>query len=399
MARRSVVPAGGLRVPGTQLPKGTLFWLLQSAAWAAFGATMLVWGLQLWPVAAALLNKAALTATGFLLTLGFRLLYRRARARSLPPVAFAAMVAAVSFGGAVVWFEAHWLLLLLSYAALSGTQPALRLGAIPIGTLLYDGFVLLAWSLLYWSINAWMELAEQRERAIRAEAQALDARLRALRSQLEPHFLFNTLNAISTLVVEGKSAAAASMIARLSEFLRMTLEASDAHEIPVAEELEFVRRYLEIEQVRFGARLRVSVEASAEAMGGLVPALVLQPLVENAVKHGVLAREGGGSVEVAVTREDGVLRLSVVDDGPGLPAGGAAGRGLGVANTVARLAGLYGEGSRLALRSSPTGGLAATIEIPFRTAAPAAPTPAAAPAAPAAAARPPGTTAVVGRPR
>lgn len=138
---------------------------------------MLIWGLELWPISTALLNKALLTVTGCLLTLGFRVLYRRARARSLPPIVFAAMVAAVSCGGAVVWIEAHWLLTLLSYAAMSGARPVLRLTAIPIGTLLYDGLVLLAWSLLYWGINAWIELGEQRERAFRAEARALEARL------------------------------------------------------------------------------------------------------------------------------------------------------------------------------------------------------------------------------
>jgi two-component system LytT family sensor kinase len=244
---------------------------------------------------------------------------------------------------------------------------------IPIGTLLYDSLVLLAWSLFYWGINAWIELDDQRARANRAEALAHQARLRALRSQLEPHFLFNTLNAISTLVVEGENEAAVRMISRLGDFLRLTLESADEAEVSVAEELEFVERYLEIEQVRFGERLRVTIEASPEAMGGLVPALVLQPLVENAVKHGVLPRERGGHIAVAIAREDGTLRMSVHDDGPGLAAGGtdgAARRRVGLANTAARLAELYADGSRLSVDSPPEGGFSATIRIPFHLAAP-----------------------------
>src|SRR5262249_18784247 len=156
------------------------------------------------------------------------------------------------------------------------------------GTLMYDGFVLLAWCLLYSAITNWMQLEDQRERAIRAEGMAQAARLQALQSQLEPHFLFNTLNAISTLVVDGRTADAARMITRLSDFLRLTLETTDTPEISLAEELEFARRYLDIEQVRFGSRLRVIIDAQPDAMGGMVPALVLQPLIENAVKHGVL---------------------------------------------------------------------------------------------------------------
>jgi two-component system sensor histidine kinase AlgZ len=125
-----------------------------------------------------------------------------------------------------------------------------------------------------------VELEKQRERATKAEARAQEARLAALRSQLEPHFLFNTLNAISTLVAEGQNPDAVRMIARLSDFLRLTLDTVNTSEITVAEELEFVRRYLEIEQVRFGDRLQVTIDAQPETMAALVPALVLQPLVE-----------------------------------------------------------------------------------------------------------------------
>ena len=278
------------------------------------------------------------------------------------------VVLTVSFAGAAIWRETHTLLFQLYYRAQTSGSTPIELVAIPLGTLLYDGFVLLAWSLLYFAINDWTELREQRERAVKAETMAQAARLRALQSQLQPHFLFNTLNAISTLVVEGQTAAAARMIARLSDYLRLTLETTSTPEIPVAEELEFVRRYLEIEQVRFGTRLHVTIKAQPEAMRGLVPALVLQPLVENAVKHGVLTREHGGSVTVTAEQKNGALRLCVSDDGPGLPQDGSAVLGVGLSNTATRLSELYGDASRFSLCASPAGGLAATIEIPFRAA-------------------------------
>jgi signal transduction histidine kinase len=338
--------------------KGRLFWTLQLAGWGAFGAAMLAWGLSFWAVDDVLANKGVLVATGFVLTLGLRLVYRAARAARPTPLAL--LVAFASFGGAVVWVEAQYLLLTLWH------EGAPRWGAVQPGALLYHGFVLLAWSLLYVGANARFDLDAARERAARAEALAREARLRALQSQLEPHFLFNTLNAVSTLVVEGRNAEATRMLSRLSEFLRLTLDAGDAPEIPVAEELEFARRYLEIEQVRFGDRLRATVDASPEAMGALVPALVLQPLVENAVRHGVLPREEGGRVAVTVSVAGGRVCLSVSDDGPGP---GEARPGVGLANTEARLAELYGPRASLTLDRATGGGTVATVELPHRTAA------------------------------
>jgi signal transduction histidine kinase len=330
---------------------------------------MYTWGLDFMSPREALVNKVLLVAIGLTLTLCFRALYRRMRKRSRSPVANIAILLAVSFIGAALWREIHTLLFQMYYSAQATGVVSARFVRIPFGTFLYDGFVLLAWSLLYVAINDWMELEEQRERAAKAEAMAHAARLRALQSQLEPHFLFNTLNAISTLVVEGHSLDAARMIARLSDFLRLTLEAKDTPEIPLAEELEFVRRYLEIEQVRFGSRLHVTIAAAPQAMSGMVPALVLQPLVENAVKHGVLTREQGGSVWVTAEQNNGSLRICVADDGPGLPKDGVAVRGVGLTNTATRLSELYGDGSRFSLDSSSSGGTAATIEIPFRSVA------------------------------
>jgi two-component system, LytTR family, sensor kinase len=347
-----------------------LFWILQCAGWLAFGVAMFAWGLDYFNPRDAFVNKALLVITGFAVTLILRSLYRRARARSRTPLASALMIFSLSFTGAAIWREIQILLFQVYASVAMRGNVAVRLVAIPLGTLLYDGFVLFAWSLLYYGVNDWVELERQRERATKAEAMAHAARLRALQSQLEPHFLFNTLNAISTLVVEGQNLAAARMITRLSDFLRLTLDTTETPEISVAEELEFVRRYLEIEKVRFGDRLKVAIEASADAMHGLVPALVLQPLVENAVKHGVLPREQGGSVTVTIARNNGALQICVADDGPGLPQGAAVVRAVGLSNTEARLAELYGDKSSFSLNPSPNGGVTAMMRIPFHAAPP-----------------------------
>ncbi len=366
------VSAGAAALPNTlsrSVNKSSLFWILQCGGWLAFGFAMFGWGLDFYSVRDSLVSKSLLVFTGFGTTIVFRALYRRARRQAMMPLTSALLVLVVSFTGAAIWRETQSLLFQACLRAISGERIAFELLRIPLGTLLYDGFVLLAWSLMYYGINDWTELEKQRKRASKAEAMAHAARLRALQSQLEPHFLFNTLNAVSTLVAEGNNAAATRMIARLSDFLRLTLDTAETPEISVTEELEFVRRYLEIEHVRFGDRLRVTIDAQPQAVGGLVPALILQPLVENAVKHGALPREQGGSVTVTIGRNDRMLQIFVADDGPGLSQTPNSPRGVGLSNTAARLKELYGEESHFSIVSSPRGGVTAKVEIPFRTAA------------------------------
>jgi signal transduction histidine kinase len=344
--------------------KQQLFWILQVGGWIAFGLAMFRWGLDFMSPPDALVNKVLLVSLGFGLTCLFRLLFWELRKKAETPVLAVGCILAVSFGGAAIWREIHSLLF-QAYASVSDTG-VLEVGlvGIPLGTLMYDGFVLTAWSLLYFVINNWIDLEGQRKRAIKAEATAHAARLRALQSQLEPHFLFNTLNTISTLVVEGRNVDAARMITRLSDFLRLTLATNDTPEISVADELDFARLYLEIEQVRFGQRLRVLIDAQPEAMSGLVPALILQPLVENAVKHGVLPLEEGGLVQISAVRSNGTLRLAVADNGIGL--GKDPAHGVGLSNTIGRLGELYGGRAQFSLRSGPKGGVEVAVEIPFR---------------------------------
>jgi hypothetical protein len=206
--------------------------------------------------------------------------------------------------------------------------------------------------------------SQERERkALELEARLTDAKLQALRMQLQPHFLFNTLNAISTLVHRDPKAAD-EMIGNLSELLRATLDTSEP-EIPLRRELDFLDRYLEIQQVRFGERLRIEKEIDAGALDAQVPTFILQPLVENAVRHGVEPQTTPGLVRIVARREGDALRLRVQDNGPNHKPEPKSREGIGLPNTRARLQEMYGNFGRLTLTSASEGGFTVDLEIPF----------------------------------
>jgi signal transduction histidine kinase len=198
------------------------------------------------------------------------------------------------------------------------------------------------------------------------QAELSDARLGALQSQLNPHFLFNTLHAISSLV-ERDPRGVRRMIARLSDLLRFTLERTDQQEVPLEQELAFLERYLEIMQIRFQGSLAVETDVDPSVRDALVPTLILQPLVENAVKHGVSKVDAAGRIGVSARREGDRLLLSVRDNGPGLDGNDATQAGLGLRNTRARLEQLYGAAQSLTLRGIPGGGLVAEVTLPYHT--------------------------------
>ena len=218
--------------------------------------------------------------------------------------------------------------------------------------------------------------AQQRDRrALELEKHLAQARLQALHAQLHPHFLFNTLNAISTLVHSAPNLAD-DMIANLSTLLRLSLDSATEPEVPLGRELDFLDRYLEIEQLRFGHRLQVEKQIEAAARAALVPTFILQPLVENAIRHGIEPLVAAGRITIAAAREGASLRMTINDTGVGLPeiAGGVAApvAGIGLANTRARLQSLYPGRHRFTLRNAEAGGCVAELEIPFHTQAPAA---------------------------
>ena len=246
-------------------------------------------------------------------------------------------------------FFGYLLLDLLTYAAIAGTY----------------------YTLDYFRRYREEELAavELRARAARLEAQTAEARLSALRMELNPHFLFNALNAVSGLVRREDNGAAVEMIGRLGGLLRVALRGDTRHEIPLREELEYLGHYLEIERIRFLDRLSVQVDVQPGLEHVLVPALILQPLVENAIRHGVAPVPEPGRVTLcARTGEEGRMRLEVENTGRGLPEHALVSPGVGIRNTLARLDALYGGAASLRLENLPAGGVRATLDLPVRLA-------------------------------
>jgi two-component system, LytTR family, sensor kinase len=225
--------------------------------------------------------------------------------------------------------------------------------------------VLFLWCSLYCGIEQWQRLTQTQERLLRAESAAREARLNALRWQLNPHFLFNSLNAASMLIVEGDGPAARRMLGQIANLLRSTLQQEPTAEVPLAREIDLTCEYLEIERTRLGDRLRVEMDVHPETLDARTPSLILQPLVENAIRHGVAPCISGGTVRVASQIAEGRLRLTVANTGEPFDRS-TSGSGIGLANTAERLTALYGEDHRFTMESPKTGGCIATLEIPLR---------------------------------
>jgi two-component system LytT family sensor kinase len=202
-------------------------------------------------------------------------------------------------------------------------------------------------------------------RSAQLSAQLAQAQLQALRMQLHPHFLFNTLNSIATLIHKDPDAAD-RMTARLSDLLRLTLDNIGVQEVPLAQELEFLERYLEIERTRFSDRLVVRIDVAPETLDASTPYLILQPLVENAIRHGIAARSSPGCVIVRAARNGGMLILEVKDDGPGIRSPAASNNGIGISSTRLRLEKLYGDEHTFELSNAAEGGLAVKLTFPFQ---------------------------------
>jgi two-component system, LytTR family, sensor kinase len=368
---------------GQTLSKAALFrvQLLHLGGWIGFG--FFVWALrsrEVGPVPAAL-GAVIWLSGGIAITLGLRGVYRRARSAGWSFTSLVALAATLSILAAPIWYAVVHTLVLTIF---SGIQ-ALGLGAlfarwasdvtaesrwwIPLANWMTYTSVLLTWSAFYFGINAVLELESERARSVHVLKLADSARLRALQSQLNPHFLFNALNGIATLIREGERARAADTVDTLSEFLRLTLQTLDSPEIPVREELAFVEQYLRIQRLRFGSSLQATVDADPETHDALVPTLILQPLVENAVRHGVLARAQGGALSVSVRRRDEALVITVEDDGPGLGVGRAQPYGVGFKNSAERLGALYGDDAHMSVGARPNGrGFVVVVFLPFRMA-------------------------------
>jgi signal transduction histidine kinase len=222
--------------------------------------------------------------------------------------------------------------------------------------------------LIYWAVVVAGHAYDSMRRAAALSAELAQSQLAALRAQLHPHFLFNALNAAVSLVRVGKSEDGVRVLTDLSDILRHMLRDTTTHEVPLRDELTLLRRYLDIEQTRFQNGLSIGLTVDDALLDALVPSLILQPLVENAIRHGVAMRESSTSVTIDAWASGSVLALRVRDDGPGLPHGWDMNRcpGVGLSNTRARLAGLYGGAAELRLAGGPAGGVDAQVTLPLR---------------------------------
>jgi LytS/YehU family sensor histidine kinase len=217
-----------------------------------------------------------------------------------------------------------------------------------------------------YGLDSRARLANQQAETARLNEQLSKTQLDALRSQIEPHFLFNSLNGVAGLVREGRNDDAVSMIAELSDFLRRVLEDSKRQRVPLREEIEFAQRYLDIQKVRFAERLKFTVDVPEELYRAQVPSLILQPMVENAIKHGIAKRAQGGAVRIAASRRNGMLTISVYNDGPSLPVESESRPGIGMSNVRTRLQGLYGDAFELSLENQPPGGVQVSVSVPYK---------------------------------
>jgi signal transduction histidine kinase len=370
-----------LLASGRELPKVTLFYLLQAAGWITFGAMGAAANFHQVGLIPAVLENILWISCGSVLTLWLRRFYRSIRLRSRSNAWYGLVCLCSSAFIAPVWFLVTEALIRLCYYRLShypNLWPIFAAAAkadaaapwlIRMDYWLWYAIVLFTWSSLYFGINAMLDLETERANVSRALKFAETARLRALQSNLSPHFLFNTLNGVATLIREKDVAAASAMVDSLSGFLRTMLQRLNSPEIQVTEELQLIDQYLQIQRFRFGERLRTLVQADPGAFGALIPTLILQPLVENAILHGLLPRVDGGSLWISIHKVGQELILSVEDDGPGIPKGHTNPAGVGLENSIDRLAALYGTAAQLTVGArSGGGGCAVVIRMPFRLA-------------------------------
>jgi len=334
------------------------FWQLQTMGWLGLYILAVVGSIpDFLKRPAALRDTTVAVLFMFLATFALRPICRSLRRRTLPLLAFE-MRAFV------------WSLLLGVAGALTAELTVLRFRTMDwtdlAGNAVQFSVVLFLWCSLYFSIKQWQQSAEERERLLRAEAEAREARLSALRYQLNPHFLFNSLNAVSTLVLDGNVPAATRMLAQIGDLLRTTLDQEIVPEVPLSQEIAFTKQYLAIEQTRLGERLRVDMTISPETLDGLVPSMLLQPLVENAVRHGIAPLVKGGTIGIQSELRDGQLQIVVRNSGAIAVKEGKPTNGIGLTNTAERLKTFYGVNHRFTLEWPAAGGCEVTVELPFQ---------------------------------
>ncbi|MEM8918230.1 MAG: histidine kinase [Pseudomonadota bacterium] len=343
--------------------KNRAFWNLQSAGWA--GALILrgLSGIANGQPLSFLVPVIISTITGYSITLLLSVIYKSLIHRK-PIVTWGSTIAVLIAAAALFAFIDAWVFLIQNPAAESG------FGTLFLGAFFLDFTMLGAWSALYYAINFFLRVEEQNDQLMRLETQATRAQLAMLRYQLNPHFLFNTLNSISTLVLLRQTEPANAMLSRLSSFLRHTLVNEVHSRVTLAQEVETLHLYLDIEKMRFEERLRPHFEIDPAVRDALLPSLLLQPLVENAIKYAVTPMESGADISVIAGLEGNRVRITVSDTGPGMNGPvdkSTKSTGVGLGNIQERLNQAYGEDHDFEIVSSAGSGFSVIIAIPFET--------------------------------
>jgi signal transduction histidine kinase len=340
------------------------YWTLNVAGWTGYVTTAYLGAMAHEKPDSYLAVIGATALMGFLLTIPMRAAYHRMWASSPLRLMLGALVVCYVLALGWVWFEniLYW------DWVKKGWRP--QDWFTHFSGVMGSFYILLCWSGLYFGIKYYQQLQQQTEQTLKATAAAHQAQLKMLRYQLNPHFLFNTLNAISTLILDRQNETANQAVTRLSDFLRYSLDNDPMKRVTLRSELEALDLYLEIEKVRFGDRLQIRREVESAALDALVPSLILQPLIENAIKYAVTPREEGGTIRISAKAHQGKLLFTIADDGPGLKNGvtqPGKSSGVGLKNTRERLKQLYGDQQAFTLAPNVPSGLAITINIPLET--------------------------------
>jgi len=347
--------------------KEKLFWSLQVLGWVAYCAARTLNAYALGEKPEFIYAVMMGVIGGFWITIGLRHIYQFLRRSSLSPLTMlGAVIICIGVGSMLFSFVEVWSMNQLY----DPDWTAEGLGF--LYRTLYDTFVLMAWSGLYFVINFHFQLQQQKEMYLAATAQAHQAQLKMLRYQLNPHFLFNTLNAISTLVLDKQTREANSMLIKLSAFLRFTLVNQSLQKTTLEEELYALTLYLDIERVRFQDRLNIIIDVTDEARAAMIPCLLLQPLVENSIKYAITPRIEGGTITIRAAVKDKKLTITLIDDGPGFDYDksaeiGPKSSGVGIENTRERLSKLYPVGSSFNITNHTGEGVTITITLPSET--------------------------------
>ena len=349
------------------------FWFFQFGGWTIWVVLLVIRDLTFVP-AEYLLGRVSVyiisAFMGILLTTGLRGLYRMVWENAM-------VVRAVTVIGGSLLVSAIWQPFnnYMDYVSFGEFLPFADFSVEDLfrGTSSLGFPTMLLWSGLYFFIKYYQLFQLEKEKSLRSEALAQEAQLRMLRYQLNPHFLFNTLNAISTLVLVKATDQANQMLTKLSKFLRYSLDHSPLDKVSLSHELETSRLYLDIEEVRFGDRMQLEISVQEEALEALVPSMLLQPLIENSIKHGLSKMEEGGRISISASVDNQNLVLSVADNGPGIPETMLDGsleafKGVGLMNVRNRLKEMYGENQKFTFTNQDEKGCKATVVLPYEKA-------------------------------